>query len=50
MILMAVDVASPGTIILEDTYIIPNPPVIAIIRYNNPAILAFFFFESILYF
>jgi hypothetical protein len=40
MILVAVPAASPGTISLEGTYNKPIGPVIAMSRYQSPAILA----------
>jgi hypothetical protein len=47
IILLAVAVASPGSISWEGTYNKPMGPVIAMSRYQNPAILAVFLREFI---
>jgi len=49
MILLAVVAASPGTIRMEGTYIMPKIPSGNIIRYRNPAILAVFLFVFIFF-
>src|SRR5260370_17909923 len=45
IILLAVAVASPGTIKAEGTYMMPKAPGIPINRYSSPATLAVFLVE-----
>jgi hypothetical protein len=45
IILLAVVTESPGTIICDGIYIIPNTPDMTSRRYSKPAILAVFFSE-----